>query len=177
MRKNIWFKNIFIFILLQILFINISLAHPWRTDSNWCHTCRTNCSDWGLYNWEYHCHWWKTSPIIKPTIITPTIKNTTIGGSSYNPLKNEFINPPSNYLNEKIESPVIKYIENCSLEKNEIKKLQIQLNEKNEDINRFKDNEKEIKLMKNLYEYLIFILIWWILYLWFILIRKNKFYK
>lgn len=31
-------------------------AHPGRTDSNGGHTCRTNCSKWGLSNGEYHYH-------------------------------------------------------------------------------------------------------------------------
>ena len=32
------------------------LAHPGNTDSSGCHTCRTNCSSWGLSYGEYHCH-------------------------------------------------------------------------------------------------------------------------
>ncbi len=32
------------------------LAHPGNTDSVGCHTCRTNCSKWGLSQGEYHCH-------------------------------------------------------------------------------------------------------------------------
>lgn len=31
-------------------------AHPGRTDSSGCHTCRTNCPSWGLSYGEYHCH-------------------------------------------------------------------------------------------------------------------------
>ena len=31
-------------------------AHPGRTDSNGCHTCRTNCAKWGLRYGQYHCH-------------------------------------------------------------------------------------------------------------------------
>jgi len=31
-------------------------AHPGRLDGKGCHTCRTNCSDWGLGDGEYHCH-------------------------------------------------------------------------------------------------------------------------
>lgn len=31
-------------------------AHPGNTDSSGCHTCRTNCPDWGLSYGEYHCH-------------------------------------------------------------------------------------------------------------------------
>lgn len=40
---------------------NVS-AHPGNTDSSGCHTCRTNCSSWGLYSGEYHCHNAKSSP-------------------------------------------------------------------------------------------------------------------
>lgn len=31
-------------------------AHPGRTNSAGCHTCRTNCQNWGLSYGEYHCH-------------------------------------------------------------------------------------------------------------------------
>lgn len=37
-------------------------AHPGRTDSSGCHTCRTNCAKWGLSTGEYHCHQAKTLP-------------------------------------------------------------------------------------------------------------------
>lgn len=36
-------------------------AHPGNTDSYGCHTCKTNCSDWGLSYGEYHCHNAKSS--------------------------------------------------------------------------------------------------------------------
>ena len=31
-------------------------AHSGRTDSSGCHTCRTNCSKYGLRTGQYHCH-------------------------------------------------------------------------------------------------------------------------
>ena len=34
----------------------VSFAHPGRTDSSGCHTCKTNCPNWGLNYGEYHCH-------------------------------------------------------------------------------------------------------------------------
>lgn len=34
----------------------VTFAHPGKTDSVGCHTCRTNCSNWGLSYGEYHCH-------------------------------------------------------------------------------------------------------------------------
>lgn len=55
-------------ILIVILFITvvsspvIVFAHPGRTDSVGCHTCRTNCSSWGLSYGEYHCHRAKALP-------------------------------------------------------------------------------------------------------------------
>jgi hypothetical protein len=42
------------FLLLTPVFF--VLAHPGNTDSSGCHTCRTNCSSWGLSTGEYHCH-------------------------------------------------------------------------------------------------------------------------
>lgn len=51
-------KKIGIFIILFGIFLysSIALAHPGRTDSLGCHTCRTNCPSWGLSYGEYHCH-------------------------------------------------------------------------------------------------------------------------
>lgn len=40
----------------------VSFAHPGRTDSSGCHTCKTNCPNWGLSSGEYHCHNAKTLP-------------------------------------------------------------------------------------------------------------------
>lgn len=37
-------------------------AHPGRTDSSGCHTCKTNCPNWGLSYSEYHCHNAKAVP-------------------------------------------------------------------------------------------------------------------
>ncbi|MBI5071833.1 YHYH domain-containing protein [Candidatus Falkowbacteria bacterium] len=50
-------KKLFI-LILTILFLapSIIFAHPGRTDSNGCHTCKTNCPEWGLETGEYHCH-------------------------------------------------------------------------------------------------------------------------
>lgn len=40
----------------------IANAHPGNTDAYGCHTCRTNCSKWGLSTGEYHCHRAKALP-------------------------------------------------------------------------------------------------------------------
>jgi len=52
--------NIALFVLL--FWPTASLAHPGRTDSYGCHTCRTNCASWGLNTGEYHCHNAKALP-------------------------------------------------------------------------------------------------------------------
>ena len=56
------------FIILTILSPNVSFAHPGRTDSSGCHTCRTNCPSWGLSYGEYHCHRSKGLPQSKEPI-------------------------------------------------------------------------------------------------------------
>jgi hypothetical protein len=43
-------------ILIFTSLFSIVFAHPGRTDAYGCHTCRTNCSNWGLSYGEYHCH-------------------------------------------------------------------------------------------------------------------------
>lgn len=43
-------------LVVSMLFITNVYAHPGRTDSSGCHTCKTNCSKWGLEDGEYHCH-------------------------------------------------------------------------------------------------------------------------
>lgn len=59
MRKII----IFLPCLFFALFVSSPvLAHPGNTDIRGCHTCRTNCSSWGLKNGEYHCHQQKALP-------------------------------------------------------------------------------------------------------------------
>lgn len=48
-------------IVFIVLFIpSLVLAHPGNLDANNCHTCYSNCTDWGLEYEEYHC----TSPQI-----------------------------------------------------------------------------------------------------------------
>jgi hypothetical protein len=49
-------------LLVLFLFPFVSSAHPGRTDSAGCHTCRTNCPSWGLSTGEYHCHNAKAIP-------------------------------------------------------------------------------------------------------------------
>ena len=52
-------------VLVGILIIpQMAFAHPGNTDKYGCHTCRTNCSSWGLKKGQYHCH--KSKMLIQP---------------------------------------------------------------------------------------------------------------
>lgn len=64
-------KLLNLLLIVAVLFVIPKvLAHPGNTDSAGCHTCRTNCSSWGLSYGEYHCHTPKSySP--PPVIYTP----------------------------------------------------------------------------------------------------------
>ena len=61
-------------LLVAIIILSFSFgptatfAHPGRTDSAGCHTCRTNCPNWGLSYGEYHCHRSKGLPQPKEPI-------------------------------------------------------------------------------------------------------------
>lgn len=52
-------KKFLLIIFLSFCFATNVSAHPGNTDSNGCHKCnaaKTNCSSWGLADYEYHCH-------------------------------------------------------------------------------------------------------------------------
>lgn len=49
-------SKIYIILFIIILVTGVVFAHPGRTDSSGCHTCRTNCTSYGLEYGEYHCH-------------------------------------------------------------------------------------------------------------------------
>ncbi len=51
-------KKKMFYLLITAIFCSTTTvyAHPGRTDSNGCHTCRTNCERWGLSYGQYHCH-------------------------------------------------------------------------------------------------------------------------
>lgn len=79
-------KKIFLFIFVvcfMFLFIpNKVLAHPGRTDSNGGHTCKTNCSKWGLSDDEYHYHSGNTYTNSKGQIFNSDGTMINNGGSS-----------------------------------------------------------------------------------------------
>lgn len=53
MKRKIKRLIMIMIVILSPLYVE---AHPGRTDSNGCHTCRTNCAKWGLRYGQYHCH-------------------------------------------------------------------------------------------------------------------------
>lgn len=53
MKRKIKGLIMIMIVILSPLYVE---AHPGRTDSNGCHTCRTNCAKWGLSYGQYHCH-------------------------------------------------------------------------------------------------------------------------
>jgi hypothetical protein len=56
----------FLAVFIALFFLPILVyAHPGRTDASGCHTCRTNCSSWGLSTGEYHCH--RSKGVSQPT--------------------------------------------------------------------------------------------------------------
>lgn len=57
----------------MLIIPSISFAHPGRTDSSGCHTCRTNCASWGLSTGEYHCH--RSKGVTQPIEPVRSIRN------------------------------------------------------------------------------------------------------
>lgn len=64
MRKVI--ITTFCIILLHSFSFYVS-AHPWRTASDGCHYCRTNCDSWWVPRNQRHCHWWSSTSSVKTT--------------------------------------------------------------------------------------------------------------
>lgn len=74
-------KKIIFTIIIFVLFAQIIYAHPGRTDSSGCHTCKSNCSSWGLSYGQYHCHGASSSPTKKKSS-TKTLSSLKINGKS-----------------------------------------------------------------------------------------------
>lgn len=68
-------KTILAFVILALTIPFVSFAHPGRTDSAGGHTCRTNCTSWGLSNGEYHYHRSKGVPQAKEPVKSIRNKN------------------------------------------------------------------------------------------------------
>jgi len=76
-------------LLAVVVVLSVSLgptaafAHPGRTDSVGCHTCRTNCPNWGLSYGEYHCHRSKGVPQPKDPVRSIRDQQTTVPAPEY----------------------------------------------------------------------------------------------
>ncbi len=86
--------------ILTILLFSTSavFAHPGRTDSNGCHTCRTNCEKYGLAYGEYHCHDGRSGNTSSSSVNTITVKK-----SSDTSLKSLKIENKTIDIDEKLE--------------------------------------------------------------------------
>lgn len=94
--------------LTVFLSSNYALAHPGNTDASGCHTCRTNCSSWGLYSGEYHCHNAKAAPQPKDPI-----KSTYgAGGTGYTSPAPEYKSP--SYADPKPSCPSMSSYDSIS---------------------------------------------------------------
>ena len=76
-------------LLAAIITFSVSLgpttafAHPGRTDPAGCHTCRTNCPNWGLSYGEYHCHRSKGVPQPKEPVRSIRDQQITVPAPEY----------------------------------------------------------------------------------------------
>ena len=103
-------------LLIPILFIilllspNSTFAHPGNTDSSGCHTCRTNCSNWGLSYGEYHCH--NSKGYDQP--VSPIRSSYGNGGTGYTTPAPDYEYPKYNtYTSCPIFSSYNNYTEKC----------------------------------------------------------------
>jgi hypothetical protein len=87
-KDNLYKKYLVLLILITSLIPTLSFAHPGRTDSAGCHTCRTNCAQWGLSTGEYHCH--QSKGVTQPIAPVKSIKaeQKTVPAPEYSIPKN-----------------------------------------------------------------------------------------
>jgi hypothetical protein len=45
-----------VYMTVLFVFAGPASAHPGETDTSGCHSCATNCPDYGLQTGQYHCH-------------------------------------------------------------------------------------------------------------------------
>ncbi|GEM_PF-2693844 len=65
-------------IVAYVFFPAKTQAHPGNTDSSGGHTCRTNCSSWGLEYGQYHFHNSKSYPSFSYPSYTPPAPTITV---------------------------------------------------------------------------------------------------
>ncbi len=83
-------KFIFLVIIVLLFIPSITFSHSGRTDSAGCHTCRTNCTSWGLSTGEYHCHRAKSTA---PQPKEPVTSHKVEGGVGYTEPEPEYKTP------------------------------------------------------------------------------------
>lgn len=88
-------KIILTLIILALTIPFVSFAHSGRTDSSGCHTCRTNCPNWGLDYGEYHCH--RSKGVAQPLEPVRSIRNE--GGVGQTVPAPEYKTPTNNRTN------------------------------------------------------------------------------
>lgn len=95
--------NLLLLIVVVIIALSfgpaVTFAHPGRTDSVGCHTCRTNCPNWGLSYGEYHCHRSKGLPQPKEPIKSHLNKS----GAGYTEPAPEYKTPIKIDSTQKVE--------------------------------------------------------------------------
>ena len=103
----IWLKQNWLTVLLisVLLLPAISFAHPGRTDSVGCHTCRTNCPNWGLFYGEYHCHRSKGLPQPLEPVRSIRDQQITVPAPEY---EGSIIESPKTDIKEKKEDITIQ---------------------------------------------------------------------
>ena len=101
---------------------NLSYAHPGRTDASGCHTCRTNCANWGLSTGEYHCH--NAKALTQPE--EPIRSHYGEGGTGTTEPWPEYKTPKVEVLEEKPLVPQIKTLNKKPEEKPAVSQVQVQ---------------------------------------------------
>lgn len=143
-------KRIFIVgSILLFLFIPNAFAHPGRTDSSGCHTCRTNCSSWGLSSGEYHCHQAKTTT---PQPLEPVTSHKSDAGVGYTEPAPEYKIP---LMKEKVKSSSFEglltgdkkevEVETTASVEEEIKNIEVDFKDEIEVIEERSVKTKEVK--------------------------------
>lgn len=103
-RLPMW-GNLILLVLVIAISIGpaVAFAHPGRTDSVGCHTCRTNCPNWGLSYGEYHCHRSKGVPQPKEPVRSIRDQQITVPAPEY---KTPGVNKAQTQTNLNTNKPV-----------------------------------------------------------------------
>ena len=99
--------------IILILAIDVS-SSPGRTNANGCHTCRTNCAQYGLQDGEYHCHNKNNTSINSNTTTssaTSTVKSTSTTTSKKTTSTEKIINSETTEINNEITGDAVIALE------------------------------------------------------------------